>query len=132
MKPDPWQQKKSRKYQAKHRAASGKDVKTAKMDDGEKDSLRTSTVQSKVVGGFKFVAPPPLIQTGRSLSEEGSDADGKYTDDEYDVSWIGEDFDLSSLAVALPSFDKDLSLPVRLMSLAFHLTHDIRRLLMRK
>lgn len=92
MRPDPWQQKKSRQYQSKRRA-KGLEVKNEK---------KTDQVQAeKSVGGFKFVAPQPVPVT----------EDSAFDSDEYDVC-EAESVDFDSLKIASPVFDDSIRLPV--------------------
>lgn len=95
MRPDPWQQKKSRQYQAK-RKTKGSEVKAERIVDAVKTE--------KSLGGFKFVAPQPVQAEVR----DGTDSEAE---SEYDVNDI-EDLDLGSLKIASPVFDDSIRLPV--------------------
>lgn len=75
MRPDPWQQEKSRKYQLKNKAK----LKKRAAKDSEKEKPANS--QNKTVGGFKFVNPVQISVSNIEKEAEESEIE----EDEYDI-----------------------------------------------
>ena len=80
MRPDPWQQEKSRKYQLKHKAKllSKAQAKTRSTKDSKE---KAACPQNPSVSGFKFVNPVQISTS--NVVEEGQSEEGE--EDEYDI-----------------------------------------------
>lgn len=78
MRPDPWQQEKSRKYRLKNRAKLLS--KTNSNANAKKDPLKEKLTSSQDHNGFKFVNPTQI-----NVSCSGNEEETENEEDEYDV-----------------------------------------------